>query len=71
MILFSFVDFKINTSIDTGKTKTVSAITIDANMYLTLYILDTGKQNIWANSEEPNEMPHNAAFHQDLHYLQR
>ena len=24
-----------------------------------------------ANSEDPTEMPHNAAFHQGLHYLQR
>ena len=26
---------------------------------------------ILANSEDPDEMPHNAAFHQDLHYLLR
>ena len=24
-----------------------------------------------ANSGDPDEMPHNAAFHQDVHYLQR
>ena len=24
-----------------------------------------------ANSEDPDEMPHNAAFHQGLHYLLR
>ena len=36
---------------------------------LTLFILDTGKQGNLANSEQPGEMPHNAAFHQSLHCL--
>ena len=26
---------------------------------------------MFANSEDPDEMPHNAIFHQDLHYVLR
>ena len=36
-----------------------------------LFILDTGKTGTLANSEDPDEMPHKAAFHQGLHYLLR
>ena len=35
---------------------------------LTLCIRETSKQlNTFANSEDPDEMQHNAAFHQGLH----
>ena len=35
---------------------------------ITLCILETPKQVLW-HSEDPDEMPQNAAFHQDLHCL--
>ena len=38
---------------------------------LTLCIQETPKRVLFsfANSEDPDEMQHNAAFHQDLHYF--
>ena len=38
--------------------------------YLTIYLLPSDSY-IEANSEGPEEMPHNAAFHQGLHCLLR
>ena len=38
---------------------------------LILFIMDTCKQESLANSEDPDEMLHTAAFHQNLHCLQR
>ena len=35
------------------------------------YILITRKKGILVNSENPDEMPHDLAFHQSLHCLQR
>ena len=40
------------------------------SLALTLFILDPCKQ-VLANSEDPDEMLHNAAVHQDLDSLQR
>ena len=41
-------------------------------LFLTLFILGTGKHvHILANSEDPDEMPQKAAFHQGLHCLLR
>ena len=37
----------------------------------TLFILETSKQVSLANSEDPDEMQHTAAFHQGLHCLLR
>ena len=31
----------------------------------------SGKEVLWQTSEDPDEMPHYAAFHKALHYLQR
>ena len=40
--------------------------------YLTIYLLPSDSyMRIEANSEGPDEMPHNAAFHQGLHCLLR
>ena len=36
------------------------------SIFITIFILVT-----LANSEDPDEMPHNVAFHQGLHCLQR
>ena len=36
-----------------------------------LYTVVTPKCILLANSEDPDEMPHHAAFHQGLHYLPR
>ena len=38
---------------------------------LTLWRLETPKIGTLANSEDPDEMPHDIAFHQGLHCLQR
>ena len=42
-------------------------------LYITLNPLYTGysKLSTLANSEDPDEMPHDAAFHQGLHCLLR
>ena len=37
--------------------------------HLTLCILETHKRVLWQNSEDPDEMPHDAAFHQGLNCL--
>ena len=44
-----------------------------ANYLLTLFILDTCnlQTGTLANCEDPDEMPHNVAFHQGLHCLQK
>ena len=39
--------------------------------HLTLCILETPKGVLLASSEDPDEMPHNKAFHQGLHCLLR
>ena len=38
---------------------------------LTLCTRETPKRKFLQNSEDPDEMPNNAAFHQGLHYLLR
>ena len=44
-------------------------IMIAQKQVLTLFILDTGDLGTLANSEDPDEMLHKAAFHQGLHCL--
>ena len=39
--------------------------------FLTLCIRENPSTGIMANSEDPDEMQHNAAFHQGLHCLRR
>ena len=39
------------------------------HFHLTVWIRET--TGTFTNSEDPNEMPHNAAFHQGLHCLLR
>ena len=39
--------------------------------YLTVWRPETPKRVTLSNSEDPGEMPHNAAFHQGLHCLLR
>ena len=34
---------------------------------MTLFIRETPKQVLFTNSDDPDEMPHNAAFHKGLH----
>ena len=64
------ISFK-NKKVD--KFNTVSASIHDFGTFpicLTLFILDTSKQvhvHTLANSEDPDEMPHKAAFYQGLH----
>ena len=39
--------------------------------HLTLFSQDTGKPELFANSEDLDEMPHKAAFHLGVHCLLR
>ena len=38
-------------------------------VYNHMYTCDSYKMRSLANSEDPDEMPHNVAFHHGLHYL--
>ena len=46
---------------------------VDYNSYLVYFlnfcIRETPKRVHFSNSEDPDEMPHNATFHLGLHYL--
>ena len=41
--------------------------TSDVPTHITLWVQETPKRVLFTNSEDPDEMPHNAAFHQGLH----
>ena len=50
--------------------KSLSLICILQNCWLTLCRPETPKWVLWQKAKTPDEMPHNAAFHQGLQCLQ-
>ena len=46
-------------------------VTCDPSIFIDPFHCEYLQTGTWANGEDPDEMPHNAAFHQCLHSLQR
>ena len=74
-MVFSY--FNLVISGDFGSACSDGALPVKKAFYLqrrfglALSILDTRKPGTLTNSEDPDEMPHKAAFRQDLYCLQK